>query len=377
MVLDNPTGRALMVWGAPGIGKTGIVNDVIMSMGNRRLVDIQTSMMLPDDWALPHIIKTGPELKDIQAVDVTKDWLPTYIPTGNPEEDKKKDEIANMGDGGILFFDELSRASSPVQNTCLKLINERRIGQSVLGSKWAIISASNRDVDDPDSDQNFSLALGNRFAQINFVPDFESYKEWGMGKVDPRILDFLEFNQEFFYTLDNEGGSLFASPRSWKGASDAIKDLTAHAEKRGYKLKVNDYYSVISSEVGQKVATEFMTFMKLLETFTKEDIREVLTNPEKARMPKKAGSGYDQSEAKAVISVVCSETRNRQLTPDEFNNYIKYLIRLDNASIASVGIKMIFDLHPYMHEEIGETEGHDKYKEGVDMWEDKYGDRFK
>ena len=32
----------------------------------------------------------------------------------------------------------------------------------------------------------------------------------------------------------------------------------------------------------------------------------------------------------------------------------------------------MFDLHPYMHEEIGEIEGKDKYKEGMDIISDWY-----
>jgi MoxR-like ATPase len=374
MVLKNPQAKPIMIWGAPGIGKTAIVKAVLSANTKGRLIDVQTSKMAPDDWSLPATYKVDDELK---ARDIPKSWLPVYIRTQDPDENKRRDEISNMGEGGILFLDELSRASGSVQNTCLKLIDERIIGDAVLGSKWSIISASNRAGDDPEGVQNFSTALGNRFSQINYIPDFKGWKEWAQDKVDPRILDFLEFNEEYFYTLeDDPEKSIFASPRSWEAASKNIALLMQDAKDEGYKVTIKDIVNVVGSDVGMDIATEFQTFLRLLESFKKEDIKEVLTHPDKARMPKKAGSGYDQSEANALISLVCTSTRGRDITPEEFNNFVTYLIRLDNGSLATRGLKMMIDIHPYIHEELGEVEGRDKYKEGVDRFIEKYKDIF-
>jgi hypothetical protein len=413
IAIKNPLARPLMIWGAPGIGKTAIVNAVLKSRGNGRLIDVQTAKMAPDDWALPVIVREqlmimgGEEavqsaeqkhqekiaaglLKkpetykvgggNVRAIDVPKSWLPVYEETGDPEEDKRRNDIANLGDGGVLFLDELSRAKSSVQNTCLKLIGERIIGNAKLGDKWTVIAASNRMMDDPAGEQNFSTALGNRFQQINFVPTFKDWKEWATGKVDDRILDFIEFNQEFFYTLDidpdTEETAPFASPRSWEAASDAIRDMQKDAEEEGYRVTTQMIIDEVQDSVGGKVATEFGTFLHFLQTFRKEDIREVLENPSKARMPKKAGSGYDQAEANALISLVCSHTRGRELTPAEWANFARYLVRLDNPSLATKGVKMMLDIHPYIHDGLGEIPGKDKYKEGIQLFIDKYKNIF-
>ena len=417
MAIDNPKSRPVMIWGAPGIGKTAIVKAVLESNGDGRLIDVQTAKMAPDDWALPVIVReqmfiegkdyekasekekkdatqaaadklaaktlTNPDtykMGQVRAVDVPKSWLPVFIPTGDKEEDKRRDDVANLGDGGVLFLDELSRAKSSVQNTCLKLIGERIIGDAKIGSKWTIISASNRMIDDPAGEQNFSTALGNRFQQINYVPDFKGWKEWAMNKVDPRILDFIEFNQEYFYTLDTDSASdesdIFASPRSWEGASEAIENLMAHANKKGYKVTSKMIVDEVTDSVGGAVAQEFGAFLHLLETFKKEDIREILVNPEKARLPKKAGSGYDQSEANAILSLVCTATRGKELPPKEFDNFVTYLIRLDHPSLATRAVKMMIDIHPDIHEELGEVEGRDKYKKGIEAFIEKYKDIF-
>ena len=411
IALDNPQAKPLMIWGAPGIGKTSIVKAVLESNGNGRLIDVQTAKMAPDDWALPVIVRDnlmmqgGPEavkkeeskhqekmasgmlknpdtykMENVRAIDVPKSWLPVFIPTGDKEEDQRRDDVANLGDGGVLFLDELSRAKSSVQNTCLKLIGERIIGNAKLGTKWTIISASNRMIDDPAGEQNFSTALGNRFQQINYIPTFKHWKEWALNKVDPRILDFIEFNEEYFYTLDTDAASdesdIYASPRSWEAASEAIANATKHAEKKGYRLTAAMIVKKVAASVGSDIAQEFGTFLRLLETFRKEDIREILTNPDKARLPKKAGSGYDQSEANAILSLVCTATRGKELPPAEFDNFVKYLIRLDHPSLATRAVKMMIDIHPDIHEELGEVEGRDKYKKGIDAFIEKYKDIF-
>jgi len=57
-------------------------------------------------------------------------------------------------------------------------------------------------------------------------------------------------------------------------------------------------------------------------------------------------------------------------------NFAKYLVRLDNGSLATNSFKMIFNVHPYMHKELGEIDGKDKYLKGYQIFVDKYGELF-
>ena len=71
-----------------------------------------------------------------------------------------------------------------------------------------------------------------------------------------------------------------------------------------------------------------------------------------------------------------------EITPEEFNNFAKYLVRLDNSSIATTGIKRMFEVHPDMHTELGEIKNlktnkfQEKYLEGLNIFIDKYGEYF-
>lgn len=384
-----------MIWGAPGIGKTEIVKSVFkMANPEGHFLDVQTSKMQPDDWSLPYVTeqemrlddidakdrpkdykrKVGWRLKNFSSLDIPKSWLPVYIPTGDPEIDKILDDEANDGAGGIIFLDELSRASKSMQASCLKLVGERVIGDAKLGSKWTIIAASNREMDDPDSEQNYSTALGNRFQQFNYVPSFEDWKEWAIGKIDPRILDFLEFNPQFFYNLDNNPDkSIFASPRGWEKASYALAAYMQDSKGNPRKLTKKQIEWIIGGSVGMDAAISLATFMELLKTFNKSDITGVFKHPKIAKLPKRTANGLNLPESNAIISILCSYTKTHGITPEEFANYARYIVRLDNATFAVKALKMMVDINPEIEQEVGDIGGGKLYNEGIDILEDKYG----
>lgn len=411
--MDNPKTHPLLVWGAIGVGKTQIVKQVLAVRGTGRVIDVPTSKMAPDDWALPatYNVKdlSGEETGTILAKDVPKDWLPAYLPTGDPEKDAELDEIANQGQGGIIFFDELSRAHPMVQNTCLKVMDERLIGDYKLGSKWALVAASNREQDEEDG-IHFEKALGNRFTQINFEATHQDFRDYATGTkrsyspnkgrrfegkwggdqpIDQRIVDFLDFHPDLFYTATTgEDQAIFASPRSWKNASDKIGLLIQNAAKYDEVVTERDISNMLGYHVGMGIAEKFNTFIRIMRTFSPEDIKKVLEDPMKAKLPKKTGSSFDPVETGAFLSLVCSATTDSNISPEQFANWSKYLVRLNNATLAVKGFTNMISHHEYIRPQTGEVdkegkklkdkEGKDQdvYQEGYDIFIAKYGDDF-
>jgi hypothetical protein len=411
--LNNPRATPLLVWGAIGVGKTQIVKAVIKARGAGRVVDVPTSKMQPDDWALPatYNVKdfSGEETGTILAKDVPKDWLPCYLPSGDADKDAEQDEIANMGAGGIIFFDELSRANPMVQNTCLKIMDERLIGDYVLGSKWSLIAASNREEDEEDG-IHFEKALGNRFTQLNYEATHQDFRDYATGTkrpykpnkgrrfegkwggdqpIDQRIIDFLDFHPDLFYTATTgENQTIFASPRSWKNASDKIGLLIQDAAKHDEIVTERDISNMLGYHVGMGIAEKFNTFIRIMRTFSPEDIRKVLEDPMKAKLPKKTGSSFDPVETGAFLSLACSATSESNLSPEQFANWARYLVRLNNATLAVKGFTNMISYHEYIRPQTGEKDkegnvlkdkegkAQDTYQEGYDIFIKKYGDDF-
>lgn len=376
----RPTVMPPLIWGAPGIGKTAITNAVIKSLGKGyRCIDVQTSKMSPDDWTLPRIGSkmfigaSGEEISLAEAQDIPKNWLPVYLPTDDPEENARRDDIANQGNGGIIFLDELLRASDEVQNTCLKLVNQRIIGDHKLGSKWAVIGASNRKSDDPEKQVDMGSALANRFQHFNYVPTPDEWITWAKGaKIDPRITDFVDFNREHFYLFDNEQ-KLNTTPRSWEALSDMLQMCSDFGDVLFSKA---DIEKQVKGTVNHKTVEAFMAFLVLVERWTPKEIMMLFTDPKKAPKPVKKGGGYDVVQTRALIGAACSATKDRELKPVELENYIDYFIDLGNASLSSQALYLMYETH----KDIGLNTGaikdgkHDKYKKALDKFRKEYGD---
>jgi MoxR-like ATPase len=378
--MHKPTLMPPLIWGAPGIGKTAITKAVIRTLGpGHRCIDVQTSKMSPDDWTLPRIGNKmfvdsgGNEVSLAEAQDIPKNWLPVYLPSSDPEENARRDDVANQGNGGIIFLDELLRAADEVQNTCLKLVDERIVGDHKLGSKWAIVAASNRTKDDPDKQTEMGSALANRFQHWNFVPTVDEWIEWAKGaKVDPRIVDFVDFNRDHFYLFDNEQ-KLNTTPRSW----EALSKMLAECQNYGDIVWTRaDLETIVAGTVSSKTVEAFMAFLVLIEKWTPKQIMMLFTDPKKAPKPNKKGNGWDMVQVKALMGAACSATKDRELKPIELENYITYFIDLGNAALSSQALYLIYETHRDIGLNTGDIKDgkHDKYKKAMDMFRKEYGD---
>lgn len=349
----------LLIWGAPGIGKTAIVNDANKKFGGR-LIDCSLTTMAPEDFFLPATApkknKDGSDSGRLMAVDLPKEWLPVY----HESEGEAGDAAANGpdGKGGTLFLDELNRARPEVQDVCLKLVLEKKVGQYKLGSNWAVIAAANREGDDSTSTMSFSKILGNRFTQVNYAPNVEDWKKWASTAkdkddqfiVDPAVIAFVDFNNKWFHKLDSEDDSpVWCSPRSWTKASEQFLRAQRRAEKEGGRLSDNEAEEIIAANVGTDAAAEFMGFLKLSRKISVEDMKLVYTKPDKAPLPPKGPSdGYKNDECYAMLSAIVFNSRDRKLTPVEAENVLDYAVRLAQPAWATKLLASLTALHPYI-----------------------------
>lgn len=360
----------LMIWGAPGIGKTAIVKAAQEEFGGR-LIDCSLQTMRPEDFFLPGTNQTGSKEATL-SIDLPKEWLPVYK-EGTPNGD----EIANGtdGKGGVLFLDELSRAYPEVQNVCLKLVLERRVGQYIVGSAWAIIAASNRQEDDNQSTQSFSNILGNRFVQVNYAPKFEDWRDWankakdkeGKFLVDPNIISFIAFNSKYFHFLDPESESpVWASPRSWTQASKSYTSAVADAEAAGDRLSDEEIEEQIAANVGNEAASQFIGFLRLARKLDLEKLKLVYSDPDKAPKPPKGNNdGYAPDETYAMLSAIAYMKRDTELTEQEIKNYIKYVNLLAQPAWAVRALDLLVGIHP-------ELKTNKTYKEELNSFADTY-----
>lgn len=261
----NTERHPLLIWGAPGIGKTAIVKKVIKEMRensitfpiNLNIAYVQCANMDKDSVFLPDLERLKLTFGDNSSTSDTyvtmerttaaaKCWLPVYQPTGSPETDewyeaffassahlipqkeggrylKVRDENGKDYEGGVLFMDEIARMYSETQHTMMA-IADGKLESSVIARSWAVICASNRVQDDPSQDisTTFQQAWNRRFVSVCYVPKFEEWLDWakgvnsyGRGRIAPELVEFIESGGEkLWYSAVMYGAydNFFSSP---------------------------------------------------------------------------------------------------------------------------------------------------------------------
>lgn len=344
----------VLFFGAPGVGKTSIVRAVIsaynetcqtskkgiisIDCANLGLDSLSLVMPTRDNTASDIAKAVGiPDDKQIDiarevVTDMVKQWLPCYKPTGDPELDAKKDAIANghvsvngiTTDGGIIVFDELMRVQDPgVFGQLMNLINDRKLGDWVLGSRWSIVCISNRPNDDravATALKNAPSAMFNRFSGVyNVNPDLQEWLAWANGgankesfdfsnshdikersaHVDPRITDLIRKNPKLFSNIESNepqvGEIAGATPRSWTNLSVYLWDAAdANGLEDWVLFPINDLKNVIYGIIGKEFGSVVVDSIPGWKTALKNKNKDNKNNKE----------GNDSEEAAALLDLV-------------------------------------------------------------------------
>ena len=290
---ENPeTGRPLLIWGAPGIGKTSVVKSFGTKTMGVPVIEVILSLMEPTDVAgLP-----GAEA-DKKYADVKRsvNFLPMIWPLDNgdietTDETGKKTIIP--GKGGIIFLDEINRAHPAVQAAMLKVVLDREISSAnyKIPSKWLILAAANRPEDEPGSMiKPMSFALANRFAQVNFISDPVTWAKWARGRKEADLSDevvaFIELMQDYYYVLPSGlvgqdlETTMGVTPRAWEYAAREYKGRRDKEKEKGGDISKETTELIFNKHVGKKVSSVITDFLETLKIWPVERIAKIFTDP--------------------------------------------------------------------------------------------------
>lgn len=200
--------RPIFLWGAPGIGKSEMVENIVHNVlpGKNLMIDMRLALMEPTD--LRGYPFRNPDNNQME-------WAP---PADLPsiEEAQEYDTI-------VLFLDELNSAPPSVQAAAYQLVLNGKIGQYVLPSNVRIVAAGNRDTDRGVT-YRMPAPLANRFRHINMEVNFEDWQQWAVNNnVHPDVIGYLSYTKSDLFDFDPKSTSqAFASPRSWTFVSEIL-----------------------------------------------------------------------------------------------------------------------------------------------------------
>ena len=374
--LSNKKLARLLIWGAPGIGKTAILLNIISEMKDKfpdyRLIVKTLSNETPDNFTLPDYVEDMQDedfekiAKDLdreesvirkiykyiggrKAVDVPKTWLPVYKPTGDKEVDTYLD---NKCGSGLLFIDELSRATPQVLNVMLPLINEGNFNGYQLGSGWTIVCASNRTQDEASGQTEIGNALANRFLQVHYEPTVYTWRKWAdhQNFISPLLLQWLSMPEseemsggKFYYMDPNEDSNrladttLICTPRAWTNAMRLLATYHHTGTIEGFKIfdiPTNIIKSALNEAVPKQAVDSFMSFLAVIEKIGNFDqaVYEVWQNGGKnLKIDKK----HLSKVALPLAQLVCCAHADKLPTAKEWENLCSWLVSQKSDQLAS------------------------------------------
>ena len=107
--------------------------------------------------------------------------------------------------------------------------------------------------------------------------------------------------------------------------------------------------------VGLTAARAFMYYVRLMRTIDMNDLRKVLTDPDKAPLPKKEGNTYKLDIIYIITTTIVSFLKE-QPDPKTFENICKYYARMKDESAAGKMFSMITHKFEEINKGFGESD---------------------
>ena len=207
--------RPIFMLGAPGIGKTAIMEQITSEMGIAFVSYSMTHHTRQSALGLPYI--TTKKFGDTE-YSITEYTMSEIIASVYEAIDRA--EVKE----GILFLDEINCVSETLGPSMLQFLQYKTFGRHSLPDGWVIVTAGNP----PEynrSVREFDVATLDRMKVITVEPDLKAWMDYAREKnLHGAILAYLDVKKEDFYVMDmSPDGRAYVTARGWEDLSEMMK----------------------------------------------------------------------------------------------------------------------------------------------------------
>jgi hypothetical protein len=279
----------VLLWGAPGTGKTSAVRAMAAALG----------------WPCETVIAAIREPSDFAGLPVVREHGVQMAP---PRWAKR---LADTG-RGILFLDEISTAPPAVQAALLRVVLERVVGDLDLPEGVVVVAAANPPEQAADG-WDLSAPLANRFVHLDWTVEPAAFAQGLAGGWEPPTVPQLPEGWEDAITYTRglisafitvrpglacelpadaaRAGRGWPSPRTW----DMAARLWAAADAAEASTEATT--ALITGAVGEGPGIELLMWEMEMDL---PDPEKVLADPDSFEVPDRGDRAY------AVLSSVAA-----------------------------------------------------------------------
>lgn len=207
--------RPVFLIGAPGIGKTAIMEQIAQELNVGLVSYSMTHHTRQSALGLPFIKKEefGGVEYNVSEYTMSEIIAAVY---------KMKKE--NGHQEGILFLDEVNCVSETLAPSMLQFLQYKVFGAHQIPSGWIVVTAGNP----PEynkSVREYDIVTWDRLKRVDVEPDYEVWREYAYKKgIHGSILTFLEIKKNYFYVVETTvERKSFVTARGWEDLSEMIK----------------------------------------------------------------------------------------------------------------------------------------------------------
>lgn len=317
--------RPIFLLGAPGIGKTAIMEQIAQELGIALVSYSMTHHTRQSALGLPFILHKE---YDGKAYDVSEYTMSEIIAS-------IYDVMAQSGiREGILFLDEINCVSETLAPSMLQFLQYKVFGRHRVPEGWVIVTAGNP----PEynkSVREFDVVTMDRLKLLEVEADYGVWKEYARERgIHTAILNYLDMKREDFYQVETTvRGRSYVTARGWEDLSEMLtlyeeEDIAAEESLVGQYLR------------NARVVKEFTAYYDLYQKY-KNDYRaeEILAGAVSGQAQDKARrAGFDErlSLMGMLIDRMQQDIRENILT-SEILAEVMYPLRALKAKAESGG----------------------------------------
>jgi len=207
--------RPIFLLGAPGLGKTAIMEQVAQELGVAFVSYSMTHHTRQSALGLPFIEEKKFDGKSCRISEYTMSEIIASVYDVMEESGIKE---------GILFLDEINCVSETLAPSMLQFLQYKVFGKHKVPQGWVIVTAGNP----PEynkSVREFDVVTMDRLRVMEVEADYEAWKKYALTKeIHGAILNYLELNKADFYKVQmTTKGQAYVTARGWEDLSVILK----------------------------------------------------------------------------------------------------------------------------------------------------------
>ena len=243
--------RPVFLLGAPGIGKTAIMEQIAQDLDVGFVSYSMTHHTRQSALGLPFSAKKAYDGVEYDVSEYTMSEIIAAVYDAMEVTGRRE---------GILFLDEINCVSETLTPAMLQFLQYKVFGRHRVPDGWIVVTAGNP-TEYNRTAHDFDIATWDRLKRIDVEPDFSAWRDYAVQTgVHPAVLTYLDIERDHFYRVETTvDGKSFVTARGWDDLSAMMKLY----EEQGIpvdELLIGQY--VQNAEIAKRFSVYYDLFTK-------------------------------------------------------------------------------------------------------------------